>query len=328
MEQEVEKVPHESRSELKAASFEEAIPPEIQRSNRWARGALARGFLSAAQAFDAANLSIIRLLPKTTSMLGIQYLTGDESSLIKRISEWQRKIDLHDIEPTNPSYLKSALSFALFNTGYILPVIGAGMSAMLLKSAFAAIIVAGLVNTHATMGEAFIQTSKKHTGNKIDQDEVVDKVIASEDFNKAANTHVLIKGGVCLGFTIAAGPIARTMGGFTHGAIQSLQRTPLGSLMTEKIVSSAHKSVVRSSHKQFGKVFANVADGSTASKMATLLSRLKNVSIALTGGTLARVFTRNSDKEPSVDEQSSNKNDKPELTKEDDRYICKITPYI
>ena len=152
--------------------------PEPQRNNHWVKGALMRGFYSAAQNFYAANLSIIMLAPKTAKAFGLEKLTGGDDRLVEKISNLEKKINEHDIEPVKASYLKSGASFLFFNTTYLIPVISIGIAAAFLTGPFAALLTAGLVNTHTQMGEAFVKTARKRTpGDSIDSKETLDKAI-------------------------------------------------------------------------------------------------------------------------------------------------------
>lgn len=250
--------------------------PEPKRNEHWAKGALKRGFYSAVQGFHAANLSVMILAPGVAKAFGLEKLTGGEDKLIEKISDLEKKIESYDIEPVKPSYLKSGTSFLLFNSTYLLPVISIGVAAALLTGPFAAIMTAGLVNSHAQMGEAYVHTARRRTPDKsIGHKIVLDEAMENEKFRTSAKINSFIMGSVCLGITLAAGPLARLLGGFTSGALSSLARTPIGGYLTDKMVSAAHKNVVKSVRKPLGKVFSAAAEHGppfVAAKMAATIA--------------------------------------------------------
>lgn len=242
--------------------------PEPQRSTKWVKGALTRGFYSAVQVFHAANLSMITLAPRVAKVFGVSWLTGGLDKLHEKIAHCERKIAENDLEPTKPGLIKSAISFAAFNAGYLLPVIGTGVAAGLAAGPAAGLIVAALANTHAMMGEGYIATARKHAGSKNEAGVLADKRILEncfqdDDFRSKANKTVAIRGGICMAFTLAAGPVARAMGGFTAEAFRSISRVLPSSAISDQLLritqKSAVKSVVKGLHKPLGKIFSEAA---------------------------------------------------------------------
>lgn len=254
-------------------------PPEAQRSTKWLKGALTRGFYSAVQVFHAANLSMITLAPRIAKIFGVSFLTGGVDKLHERIAHCERKIVEHDLEPTKPSLIKSAISFAAFNAGYLLPVIGTGVAAGLAAGPAAGLIVAALANTHAMMGEGYIATARKHAGSKNEAGILADKSILEncfqdDDFRSKANKTVAIRGGICMAFTLAAGPVARAMGGFTAEAFRSISRVLPSSALSDQLLritqKSAVQSVVKGLHKPLGKIFSEAATTGPSAMIARI----------------------------------------------------------
>ena len=71
---------------------QETETQENSEKTHWAKGALTRGFYSAAQGIHAANLSIITMAPKTARIFGFDKLTGGKDNLIEKISSLEEKI--------------------------------------------------------------------------------------------------------------------------------------------------------------------------------------------------------------------------------------------
>jgi hypothetical protein len=258
----------------------------------WAKGSLKRGFYSAIQAFYAANLALLMMTPSSRRIYGENHRYQVNDKLLTKISDLEKKIKNFDIEPKKPSYLKSGISFLLFNSTYLLPVIAIGVSAALVTSPLLALLTTALVNTHAQMGEALVNTLRKKSKGKnvCDKDGLVE-ALQNRSLRKSINVNTSIMGAVCLAVTLAAGPMARLLGGFTSGAFSSLSKTPVGVYVTEKTVRSIHKNAVKSLRKPLGKAFSNAAEhgpGYVAAKVNTSAA-FARVSVS---GLLTKIFYR------------------------------------
>jgi len=214
---------------------------------RWMRGALVHGFCTCAQSYYAANLALFHLVRR-----------GSYDRLGQKIALWEQRLAGSDIKPKNPGRLKSLTSFLLETTALVGPVMAAGFAAGFLLGPMGGFIVAALLNTHCTLGEALLQTARSK-GVNLMHPKALTTALAEKDFAKTARSNVLIKGGIAIAFTVLAGPIARLMGGFTGNLLRGLARTPLGALVTEQALRSTQTSLLESAYKGLGKVFANAA---------------------------------------------------------------------
>lgn len=224
------------------------------------RAALLRGFAAAVQTFDASNIALTLMVPKTMNRLGLNHLTGGIDRMAARISKWEDMYQDNDIDPANPSKWKKALAFLLYNTTYLAPIIGAGFAIQLLAGPVAGMIAIGLLNTHSMLGEAMMQTARKHELDLKDA-QSVSVALRSDGFGKTARNNALIKGGICGAFTLAAGPIARLLGNFTGDIFRAVSRTAFGNALSDQFLKTAERSLLKSASKSIGRFFANAAIG-------------------------------------------------------------------
>ena len=246
------------------------------------------------------------LFPKLSDVLGLDSVTGGSELLLTKIAHLEKKIEAHDIDPSRPSYFKSGLSFLLFNAAYLLPVISVGFASALMASPLVALMATAALNTHAQMGEAFIQTSrKKNQDNRISDRAVLENFLQKTGSQRSVLLSTSIMGCVCLAVTLAAGPLARLLGGFTSGAFSSLSRTPLGSYLSNKMVRSAHKNAVKAMRKPLGKVFSHAAEYGPAYVGAKINASVVFARVA-TAGLLSKLFYKAKSSKPTPDQDNMN----------------------
>ncbi len=225
---------------------------EPVREKSWVKGALKRGFFSAVQGFYAGNLSLIRFVPGTA-------LSKTQEKLAHKIEYWEDKIQKNDIEPENPGFLKSGLSFLLFNSTYVLPVLATGVTTSLVGgSSFAAIAAAGAFNAHAMMGEAFVKTVRKHIAD-LEEPKELQEILGNKEFNRTATINTSAMGAVFFGVSLAVGPLARLLGGVTSGVFQAVSRIPVLGAIVQPFYDLAHRSAVKMGRKPLGRLFAHAA---------------------------------------------------------------------
>ena len=135
----------------------------------------------------------------------------------------------------------------------------AGVALHVLAGPLAGIAAVGLLTTYMTLGEALIQTARKHKLELATGDALPD-ALQAQDFSRLARNNALIKGALSGAFAIAAGPLARFLGGLTNEVVRGAQLT-LGGLLSEQFLKSAQVSVIRSAYTSLTKKFADAAIG-------------------------------------------------------------------
>lgn len=230
-------------------------PPEPP-APRWQRAALLRGYYTALQTAAATRLNLAQLIG------------ADTAGPAARIAHWERQIKANDIHPAMPGRMKSVWSFLLHMAGYVGPVIavgsaitvGVGMLTTGTVAAIAGIAATCLINTHQAAGEAFLQTARTKKDLLLHEDGALTRALADHDFRRHANGNVLLKSGISLAFTAAAGPAARLFGSFSNGVIHGiLNYTPFGRLIGQELARNIENGILRSTHKSLGNVLANLS---------------------------------------------------------------------
>ena len=230
---------------------EEPEPPALP-APRWQRAAFLRGFYTAQQTAAATRLTLAG------------FIGADTAGPAARIAHWERQIKANNIQPTTPGRMKSVWSFLLHMAGYVGPVIaigsavtvGVGMLTTGGVAALAGIAATCLINTHQAAGEAFLQTARTKKDLSLHED----GALTDNHFSRTARNNVLLKSGISLAFTAAAGPVARLFGSFSNGVIHGvLNYTPFGRMIGRELARSIETGILRSMNTGLGGLLANLS---------------------------------------------------------------------
>lgn len=224
-------------------------------TRHWARGALKRGFSTAAQNHYASSLALLLMLPEERR----KSMNGNIQSLSGKIAYWENQIIKDDDQNDKPGLIRRCAAFLLRTTTYLAPVMVAGVALHFAAGPIAGIAAVGLLTTYMTLGEALIQTARKHK-LELATGEALPDALQAQDFSTLARNNVLIKGALCGAFAVAAGPLARFLGGLTNEVVRGAQLT-LGGLLSEQFLKSAQVSVIKSAYSSLTRKFADAAIG-------------------------------------------------------------------
>lgn len=255
-------------------------PPPEPPAPRWQRAALLRGFYTAQQTAAATRLTLAH------------FIGANITKPASHIAHWERQIKANDIHPATPGRMKSVWSFLLHMAGYIGPVIaigstitvGAGMFTSGGIAALAGIAATCLINTHQAAGEAFLQTARTKKDLELHEDDVLHDALADHDFRRSARNNVLLKSGISLTFTAAAGPAARLFGSFSNGIIHGLLLyTPFGRMIGRELARSIETGLLRSMNTSLGGFLANLSirHGKGPEHIAAAFGRVAAASTAI-----------------------------------------------
>ena len=247
---------------------------------RWQRSAFLRGFYTAQQTAAATRLAMAT------------FVGADTQKATARIAYWERQIKANDIQPATASRMKSIWSFLLHMAGYVGPVIavgtsmtvGVGMLATTNIAAIAGIACTCLINTHQAAGEAFLQTARTKADLKLHEDGALHGALQDSHFHRTARNNVLLKSGISLAFTAAAGPVARLFDSFSNGVIHGvLTYTPFGRMIGRELARSIETGILRSTHTSLGGLLANLSirNGKGPQHIAAAFAKVAAASTAM-----------------------------------------------
>lgn len=255
---------------------------------RWQRAALMRGYYTFQQTAAATRLALA------------EFAGTDPGKAAARIAHWERQIKANDIHPATPGKMKSIWSFLLHMAGYIGPVIalgsaitvGAGMVTTTGMAALAGIAATCLINTHQAAGEAFLQTARNKPGLALQESGALTAALDDHDFRRMARNNVMLKSGISLVFTAAAGPVARLFGSFSNGVIHGiLNYTPFGRIIGGELARSIETGILRSMNTSLGGFLANLSirNGKGPQNIAAAFAQAAAATTAIV--TIARTAT-------------------------------------